>query len=486
MSSPKIKTVSPLEAWCLERAAGGYALAPAHLRKCSQAVQGLIAWAAQINPKDRRKTIIDSLDKEAREQLTRIDPDSPPPTAAERTYEIVPASRLGEIPPLQWLIDREIPRQGVSILYGESGVGKSFLALDYALRVAQSDGVLYIPSEGEAGYRKRVAAWCQHNRQTEGALSFLFGAFSLIDAGALDTLQIDLGHYKPALVIVDTLAMSMVGGDENSSRDMGMVMASCRAMARMSGCAVLLVHHVGRSGQHERGSTALRGNADTMIRVAQADDLIAVECAKTKDEAPFPTRYMRLIEVEVQGTGKSLVPIGAELVIRTKADPLTPRQYSVLDALSLESMADGASIRDIADHIGLAVSTTHRVVSNLIKLGYVVKMGQYTITDEGMRKIGRESVPGVPLGVPLSTVPKQGNSSLSVPGVPGVPGVPVFQRNAKKNSRGTGGTGGTVEHHGKNQHFQSGTPVEQQWNSGTLDLEGLEETFGKTYYSEGY
>jgi hypothetical protein len=462
----RIKTITPLEAWILERSLQGMYIAPAHLRKVNAQVAALVAWLAQINAKDRRKVCIDALDREAREVLTRIDPEAAPPTAGERTYDIVPAAALHTIPPLTWLVDREIPTAGLSVMYGESGTGKSFLALDYALRIAQSNGVLYIPSEGEAGYRKRVAAWCEHHRMPEGGLQFLFGAFNLIDPGQIETLNIDLQYMRPSLVVVDTLAMAMIGGDENSTRDMGMVMAACRQLARQSGTAVMLVHHIGRGGQHERGSTALRGNADTMIKVSQADDLVQIDCTKTKDEAPFPTRFVRLIEKDLPGIGKSLVPIPAEMVIRTAEDPLSPRQAAMLECLALETMRDGATVRDIADHSGLALSTAHRVLSNLIRLGYVSKPHGYVITDVGLAKIGAQgSVPSVP-SVPRLVPQKTANS----PRVPSVPLVPRDFENSRNGTRGTRGTSGTREESVEQE-------VEQMWNSGTLD-----EAFSRDRY----
>src|SRR5690606_22901490 len=122
-------------------------------------------------------------------------------------------------------------------------------------------------------------------------LNFLLGSFTLLEREILGLLIADLQPISPILIVVDTLAMAMAGGDENSQRDMGILLRSCRALTYNLSASVLLVHHLGKTGVRERGSSALRGNADTMIQVNPADDVISVECSKTKDEKPFETRY---------------------------------------------------------------------------------------------------------------------------------------------------------------------------------------------------
>src|SRR5688572_19011703 len=76
---------------------------------------------------------------------------------------------LADIPPAAWVIDQTFCLDALTVVFGPSGVGKSFLALDMALAVAtgtdwQGHSVtqghaVYIAAEGVRGIRKRVAAW---------------------------------------------------------------------------------------------------------------------------------------------------------------------------------------------------------------------------------------------------------------------------------------------------------------------------------------
>jgi hypothetical protein len=96
----------------------------------------------------------------------------------------------------------------------------------------------------------------------------------------------------PDIVILDTLHGATAGADENSARDMGVVLGSVRYIRAALGCAVLLVHHANKSGGY-RGSSALHGAVDLMVRCEQ-DDGLRLSCEKLKDGAPWQPQNFRL------------------------------------------------------------------------------------------------------------------------------------------------------------------------------------------------
>lgn len=72
----------------------------------------------------------------------------------------------------------------------------------------------------------------------------------------------------PKLIVVDTLAMYMHDADENSSMEMGAFLRGCEKLKKAFGSTILFVHHNGKvAGSSERGSSSLRGGADTMLEV---------------------------------------------------------------------------------------------------------------------------------------------------------------------------------------------------------------------------
>lgn len=317
-------------------------------------------------------------------------PDTATEAANTRNWLIIPARDLKTLPKVSWLVDGEIPAHGLTVIYGPSGVGKSFLALDYALTIAQKSTVVYVAAEGESGYSLRVGAWCKQNEKNEANLYMCLGSPNLMDDTDLEAFILAISNLSPVMCIVDTLAMAMIGADENSARDMGRIIVACRALQREARCAVVLVHHTNKGGTVERGSGALRGAADSMIRVTGDDNIILVESAKSKDTASFETRYMRLLPV-LLGEDESRVLVRAALVEQTTADNLSKNQRRVLETLALEVFKDdGATVADLAETTDFGRGSMYRLLSRLIELGFIeqpVARGAYKITDTGLSKL---------------------------------------------------------------------------------------------------
>jgi hypothetical protein len=102
-----------------------------------------------------------------------------------------------------------------------------------------------------------------------------------------------LAEVKPSVIVVDTLARTMPGGAENSSEDMGKVIARCQWLHAKTGALVLLVHHSGKdAARGARGWSGLRAAADAELVVTRdkENDRRAVEIGKQKD-SPDGSQY---------------------------------------------------------------------------------------------------------------------------------------------------------------------------------------------------
>jgi archaellum biogenesis ATPase FlaH len=415
--------LTEVDYYALARLLGGKPLDDDTQRRLSETGRALVQKLSVVDDLRERWEYAFYAKLLSRTELNRIgliDPDGLPPTPRAR---VMPAAALAWLPRLEFLIDGEIPKRSLVVLYGASGVGKSFVAVDYAMRIAQTCTVCYAPTEGLHGYAKRLKAWSLHHKQPLPAcLYFLQDNVNLLDqATVTDTLN-ELAALQPRLelLIIDTLAMSMIGADENSARDMGIALSACRRIIESLECSVMLVHHSGKESLWERGSSALRGNSDVMIRVSSIDDVLQLECTKAKDFQAFQRRYLSLKAVGA-GDEQSLVVAPYDTAAGEQR-AMTANQRAIVEALGLETCQSGASLRDLVEITGIPLSTLHRSVSALLRMGHVIRSGTgYKL-----------AVPGVPSAVP--GVEQSTGQAGEAQGRPegaysdkGGQGVPVFQ-----------------------------------------------------------
>lgn len=214
-------------------------------------------------------------------------------------------------PPPEFLVDKVLVRNSLVVIFGPPGVGKSFLKTDIGAHVAlgawwqgrevKGGDVLAIDAEGAGGLPQRMAAWKKLNRvhQVPGHVTYP-GAVNLLDPMQVDVVVDVCRRRRFALITIDTVARSMAGGDENSAKDMGLVILAADRIRKASGGTVALIHHTGKDATAGmRGSSALEGAADTVLEVRGGEGTIELVCRKQKDAARFPSIQLSLAVVEV-------------------------------------------------------------------------------------------------------------------------------------------------------------------------------------------
>lgn len=307
-----------------------------------------------------------------------------------RRRRLFTAEEMINMPQPTFLIPDILPANSLAVLYGPPGCGKTFVMLDFALQIAQTSLVVYVAAEGKRGFRKRLQAWRQLNKKDPELVYFLPEAVDFTDRSAIDELLIDLHALEgpPVLVVVDTLARCMGSGDENSATDMGIVISHCSLIQESLNTSVLLVHHTGKDGKTERGSTALRGAADTMISISKAKKTITVACAKAKDASEFLTYRLKLTEVKLEDGGKSCAVEPTEMDdLKSKLDE---KSRSILEVLNAADQDTGTSYGDLQKQSGVKGGTFKRKLDDMKLKKYVNKFedGLYFITDEGRKALG--------------------------------------------------------------------------------------------------
>ncbi len=311
----------------------------------------------------------------------------------EPRRRLMHADELANLPPVTYLpgLEGELPENVLAALVGGSGAGKSFYALDtYALPIAQHYNVVYIAAEGVSGYAERTRAWCLHTKSTTGGLHFWTEPVNMLDPASVDQFISEITPIAPKIVIADTLARCMLGGDENSAKDMGLFIAACDKVRTALSATVLIVHHTGKNGDY-RGSSALKGAVDAMIELRNDDGVIEVSCAKMKDGAPFSPRRYELVPVL---NTESCVIVPSARMHRTKDDKLSNAQRKLLEFLSHSIFRDtGARSRDIEQAGIMQRSQVYGALSGLKDKDYLTqgqKGDPYYVTDQGRAALERE------------------------------------------------------------------------------------------------
>lgn len=227
-------------------------------------------------------------------------------------FNLLSGNDLCNAPPMRWMVRGVLPMEGLSALFGASGSGKSFLMLDIAATVAGGDyewfgrrvsqcPVTYICLEGEAGMGKRVEAWSRHhNRPVPDALRFVTQPFDLLSNDVPELAKAVIAVNGGGLVILDTLNRAAPGADENSSVDMGNLIAAAKKLQNLTGGLVLLVHHTGKDTTRGlRGHSSLYAALDGAIEVTAANNRKAWSVAKCKDDVTGEAHSFKLEGVHV-------------------------------------------------------------------------------------------------------------------------------------------------------------------------------------------
>jgi hypothetical protein len=128
---------------------------------------------------------------------------------------------------------------------------------------------MYVASEDESGMRARITALRSDHGDADG-FTLVGNVTSLFPGSAdLKALRNAVKDRNPSLIVIDTLAMSFPGLDENSADGMGQVVAAARSLT-VDGAGVILVHHDTKAGDGlPRGHSLLNGALDMSLYLSR-------------------------------------------------------------------------------------------------------------------------------------------------------------------------------------------------------------------------
>jgi hypothetical protein len=223
------------------------------------------------------------------------------------------------------LMEGWLDQGAMSVLYGESNVGKSFVALRLSWAIAAGQAVagcavtrgrvVYVVAEGGRGVAKRVAALrAKCGEGADGWFDLIVSPVNLLDPRAdMPVLLERLRAAGPvAFLVVDTLSRAMAGGDENASTDMGALVKNLDAVRAATGAHLMVVHHSGKDrAKGARGHSLLRAATDTEIEV-EAGRMVATKQRDIESRAAIGF-VLTGVTVGTDATGRGVASAVAEL-----------------------------------------------------------------------------------------------------------------------------------------------------------------------------
>lgn len=272
-------------------------------------------------------------------------------------------------PEIQWQVQDLLPVEGVAILAGPPGCGKTWMLADLAIELSRGGlwmgrfltrrgAVLCIDEESPTGllpirYRRLLLA---KSLGTESAdMHFCNGqGFSFSRSGDVARLRDVLERIKPSLVIVDSL-IRVHSAEENSASEMSAIFAVVKALARDFHCAFLFADHMrkGKPGdtgldQMVRGSTDKAAFVDTLLVVTKTEVGLVVEHAKSRFAEAVPGFVVALEDPEPGATSVTYIGDARALKqerLRSQADPIVEKALDGGDWVSRQEIVDqGAKV----------------------------------------------------------------------------------------------------------------------------------------------
>jgi len=333
--------------------------------------------------------------------------------------KLLSASDLKNLPRPNYLIKGVLPATGISACYGASGSGKTFLVTDLGInlslgldwygRKAKKCPVTFVVLEGSGGLSKRFQAWENHFNETiPDTFNVYIDTLSLMTSSDVTQLAAEIKNkgQQSGLIVIDTLNQASPGADENSSKDMGLIIQNAQRLARETSSHVMLVHHTGKDASKGlRGHSSLIAALDVAIEVKRDSSGRSWSINKSKDDADDAQYHFELKKI-ILGTdsdGDQISSCVVDAAIQRVISVQHKKPQGAQQKIALETFLalvavpgsngskklNGVNLEDLVKAVGsnLAVDAKRKTeraraaINGLIALGLInLENGQVTAT----------------------------------------------------------------------------------------------------------
>lgn len=297
------------------------------------------------------------------------------------------------LPDAEALISGMLETASVSLLYGMSGTGKTFISLDLALsiahgipwmgRIVKQGYVIYVNTEGGRGLKKRLKAWYIEHEGLDPSPNFNVIPWSLsLKDNMSDLIEtIESLDEPPVLIVLDNFSMCAPGVNQNLQEEVTALFNPLHALASEYSSHIMVIHHTNKEGD-VNGTMAFRNHVDFMNELKKDDRAdknspITLRSEKTRDDEGFKDIKVELKQVPLYVDEKSMREVSSCVVVLSAAPAKTPELpdnlQNMLDILGDEPKISATWERETIERLGIATATFNRYKTKLKDGGYIKK-----------------------------------------------------------------------------------------------------------------
>ncbi len=280
----------------------------------------------------------------------QADPQQEPPDPAKPLLPLIYFNDFEPNLDVADFVEDLLTEGSMSVVYGESNAGKTFVVTDICCHVAtgtvwreraiEAGGVIYCALEGKHGIGNRIAAFKKaHGLEgVEVPFAVVPVAINLLDPDAdrsklVQTIQVaaEAMGCPVKMVVIDTLSRALAGGNENDSEDMGALVASADYIRQAVNAHILFIHHSGKDvAKGARGHSLLRAATDTEIEISRPDDAAigTIKVTKQRDMAKAADMHfsLKVVELGTNRRGKEVTSCVVEAIEPDQAPAARPKR----------------------------------------------------------------------------------------------------------------------------------------------------------------
>jgi hypothetical protein len=223
---------------------------------------------------------------------------------ADKRFALRSLEEFATRPLKEWIIDQIIGKKDLVMIWGASSTGKTFVILDMMATLARGNGlfagrfkvnspanVIFMTAEGLGGLSQRVKALMKASGLTpeqKGRIRIIEEVVNLATPTAANHYKVFLQElqkqgFQPDVIFIDHLSSTIPGFGDIDQKAATLVSEAISEIHRVTGSAVVLIHHAGYDDTHHRGASNYKDILDTQIQTRSEKNPRKMKCTKNKD-----------------------------------------------------------------------------------------------------------------------------------------------------------------------------------------------------------